>query len=1116
MTLTQAPLQGRGWLLNELTDWYEGGGQRAVLVGPPGIGKSRVGRAFVESHPGTVMIDFSLARDPYQALASATTMGPDGGLPTLLVIDALESAPPALWRTHGLDQDFPDVPKLFIFRPGVHFEGLQRPGTHIFSLDPIHPAHREDLSQHLRQHGLESLDGLVSTFQEAEFMIANRDQGGTQLDAYYLALWRETTRSVQGPLRVMMEQVALLLADTPEGLPFESISDFTSIPLVSIREVVDILAPILTVTPTGVSLFSRGLALYIARHFSRDLGPVHGRIVSFFREAYPSWHEMHDPYGWRYLVLHCDRLARSSRRQDFSVLHWLNEGSFSQLKLERTGMLPSVLGDLRLSLLASVETEDVPRVVSFGSRIARLRKHDSVKTVHRLADSGNLALARENAFLVSGEGQKFLLWLLFATQSLEAGDLSAATALLHETQQFPAVTLEESEVRLSASLLAAMLSYPNLPESAQGLFLQAMSMGNHAEAACLSFKTASHSHLLHPKARLALLDLAEKQAERLSDEAAKKGHLREIAARKARLSEEEAPAGTAYPDRLLKAKDKDKELTKLLNEVRKGNTPVATAAACLIPIEDEAWANNAFTSLVEIAQPETDEEILRHSVAGLVQSLEDSAVKDIETKILDGLSLSILSFSKPEERSRYLARFAVMLSVKGRPLEAQQRISLSAANAFSVGDTATRAEALIHLAAHVAQTGALGRARDLAFHALELNSRVNDLDRECRQLVRLLSTSTAKNDSAEEIVRLGESLRFDNSPLELEAKGRALVALAAGLARLGAESQAKAYREKAIETTRSLENVELRLHLLCDLAGALYNSGEKRQARKLVKEARTLFEETEAERGLLSATGLLRVAILLENRAQTKKGFDLCLKLLKADTEFANLSSPALLELLSLSRHLRRTDELAEYLDAARASENLDDSQRGGLLRCELELGDFAQAEKTLDRLAGLPARCQGGIDLSLALLSKDPERSLWHLARVPLEPARCDGIRRLALLNSSEIRPTEQLRVRAVLHKLTLMAIDHPDAMDAVLSRWIQGCEDRETILAVADKMGWSTGGTELFREVMQSAQSEPQAEAVAETEPEGEPEVSEPDPGISDSDEGFKVISLTQGKKS
>ena len=1120
MTLTQAPLRGRGWLLADLESWFQKNGQRAVLVGPPGIGKSRVGRALVETLPGAVLIDFALARDPYQALAAAAAMGADGELPSLLVLDALESAPPALWRTHGLDQDFPGVPKLFICRPGVHFEGLQRPGTQLFALDPSHSSHQQELSEHLQSHNLQALDGLVSTFQEAEFLIANPEQGGTQLDSYYLALWRETTRAVQGPLRVMMEQIALLLADTPEGLPFESVSDFTGIPLVSVREVVDLLAPVLVVSASGVTLFSRGLALYIARHFSRDLGPVHGRIVSFFREAYPSWHEMHDPYGWRYLVLHCDRLARSSRRQDFSILHWLNEGSFSQLKLERTGMLPSVLGDLRLSLLASVESEDIPRIVSFGCRIARLRKQESVKTVHRLADSGNLALARENAFLVSGEGQKFLLWLLFATQSLEAGDLSSTTALIHETQQFPAVTLEEPEVRLAASILATMLSYPELPDSAKALFLTALSMGGHPEAGCLAFKTAAHCHLLSPQSRRALLDFAEQQAKHISDEATRKGHEKEIASRRARLVGGEVSAGVAYPDRLLKAKDKDKEFKKLLTEVRKGATPVATAAAALIPIEDEDWTNASFLALVESLAGQVDESVLRHALSGLLQSLEDSAVKEIETKVLDGLSLAILSFEKPEDRSRYLARFAVLLSVKGRPLEASQRISLSAANAFSVAETATRASALLNLAAHVAETGALGRARDLAFHALELNSRVQDLDRECRQLVRLLSTSTAKNDSAEEIVRLGEDLRFDNSPLELEAKGRALVALAAGLARLGAEEQAKVYRERAVETTRAIENLELRIHLLCDLAGALYASGEKRQGRKLAKEARSLFEESETERGLLSATGLLRVSMLLENRAQTKKGFELCLKMLKSDTRYEILSSPALLEFLGMSRHLHRTEELSEYLDSARQASDLNDEQQVGLLRCELELGEFARAEAALERLTSLPARCEGGIDIALALLSVDPERSLWHLVRVPLEPARCDGIRRLALLNSAEIRPTEQMRVRTVLHRLTLMAIDHPDAMDSVLSRWIQSCSDRDVILGVADKMGWGTGANELFMEVMQTAQnngvgSESSQHAEKESSTHSQEPAEEPDPQIADSDEGFRVISLTQAKK-
>lgn len=1117
LNLSSGPLQGREWILSELQAWFDDGGQRATLVGPPGIGKSRVGRALVDANPGGVLIDFALARDPYEALHAVATGGPEGQLPRLLVIDALESAPPAFWRTYGLDQDFPDVPKLFIFRPGVHYEGLQRPGTQLFALDPLHPQHQEDLSEHLRAHGLEHLIGLISTFQEAEFLIANPAQGGIQLDSYYLALWRESTRNFQGHTRVLVEQVALLLADTPEGLPFEAISDFTGIPLVSVREAVDLLSPILTVTPTGVTLFSPGLALYIARHFSRDLGPVHGRIVSFFRETYPSWHEMHDPYGWRYLVLHCDRLARASRRQDFSVLHWLNEGSFSQLKLERTGMLPSVLKDLRLSLLASLETEDIPRIVSFGCRLARLRKHESVKTVHRLADAGNLSMARENAFLVSGEGQKFLLWLLFATQTLEGGDLANTAAVLKEALLFPTAPLEEAEVGLAANLLGAMLSYPGISTEIEDLLLRALSMGDSPVAGCVAYTTAGKSHLLKTQTRIDLLKRASSYAGRVSDEGGRKSHEKEIASRLARLSEDDAEPGVAYPDRLKKAKDRDKELARMVAEIRKGSTSVAAAAAALIPIADEGWANAAFSQLVELVNVHKDEEVLRHGLSGLLQSLEDSAIKEIDARVLDTLSLTILSFDKPSDRSRFLARFAVLLAVKGRPLEAQQRISLSAANAFSTADTSARAEALLYLAGQVAATGALGRSRDLAFHAIELRSRVDELDRESRQLVRLLSTSSAKNDSAEEIVRLGESLRFDNSPLEMEAKGRALVALAAGLARLGAEAQARVYREKAIDTTRAIENKELRIHLLCDLAGALHQSGEKRQARKLAKEARAFYDEAEDGRGLQSATGLLRVSMVLENRGQTRKCFDLCLKYLK-DTPLSTwLPMPALLDLLALSRHLGRSDELLPYLDQARQSQELSDEELLGLLRCELELGQHDNAELLLERLSSLPARCQGGIDLALSSLQADPERALQHLARIPLEMARCEGIRRLALLNSAEIRPTEQFRVRHVLNKLTLMAIDHPDAMDSVLSRWIQSCVDRETILGVADKMGWTTGATGLFREALQTAAAaggdiaaRPQEE---ETVAPGEPP-EEADGSISESDEGFRVVSLTKPK--
>ncbi len=1116
-----SPIVGRNWLISELQEWLKNGGRRATLVGPPGIGKSCVAQAFRDATPDSVYVNFQTTKEPLDSVEEQI----QGGKPKkLLILDSVEAAPASVWQNQGLDRDFPDIPKLYIFRPGVHYEGLQQPGTQLFALDPYSPQHEEDLNKHLSEHGIETMIGMISTFQEAQFLIENPKQGSNQLESYYLALWRAVTRAHKGSTRVLMEQIALLLADAPEGLPFEAISDFTGIPLVSVRESVDFLAPILTMVPSGVTLFSPGLAHFLTGHFSRDLGPVHGRVVSFFRETYPSWHEMHDPYGWRYLVLHCDRLARASRRQDFSVLHWLNEGSFSHLKLERTGMLPSVLKDLRLSLLASLETEDLPRIISFGCRVARLRKHDSIKTVHRLADAGSLPLARENAFLVSGEENKFLTWLLFATQTLEGRDLSSTTALLSESLHFLGGHPKESETRLGAHIMGTMLSYSGLPETTTEVLLRALAMGGMPEAAALALKTAAHNHLLTPIQRTSLLESAVKYIAQIPDEDQKEAYGREVAARLARLSDQPAESGVAYPARLEQAKNRDKEFKAILEEVRKGTTLVATAAASIVPIDDEPWSREAFEKLINIVDVQKDAETLKHGLSGLLQSLEDSVVKELDHGILDALSVAILSLEQPEDRSRYLARFAVLLTVKGRPLEAQQRISLSAANAFSVADTAGRSEALFHLAGLVATTGALGRARDLAFHALELSSRVDDLDRESRQLVRLLSTSAAKNNSAEEIVRLGDSLRFDNSPMELEAKGRALVALAAGLTRLGADDQAKAYREKAIETTRSIANLELKIHLLCDLSAALYQSGEKRQARRLSKEARGLYEENQLERELLSATGLLRISMILENRSQTKKFVDYCLIYLKSNDLKTWLSSPALLDLMGLCRHLGRTEELLRHLNDARQTEDLNDDQMLGLLRCELELGEFQRAEVLLDRLVGVEERCRGGIDLSLAFLPIDAERSLYHLANVPLESRRCEGIRRLALLNGSEIRPTEQARVRHVLNNLTLMAIDHPDAMDSVLSRWIQGCPDRDTILAIADKMEWSVGAGNLFREAHQShSESSESLDNVGSNGMKASSNVEDPaptEPPVKESpasppDDGFKVVSLTKPKE-
>ncbi len=108
-------------------------------------------------------------------------------------------------------------------------------------------------------------------------------------------------------------------------------------------------------------------------------------------------------------------------------------------------------------------------------------------------------------------------------------------------------------------------------------------------------------------------------------------------------------------------------------------------------------------------------------------------------------------------------------------------------------------------------------------------------------------------------------------------------------------------------------------------------------------------------------------------------------------------------------------------------------------------------------------------------------------------------------MLNSTEIRPTEMVRVQRTLKNLTLMAIDHPDAMDAVLSRWLQSCSSSETVMAVADKMNWDTGAGPMFREAMESIVHH-QEEASMEAPP---VEIAEPEPP---EDDGFQAVELTR----
>jgi len=1115
--LEQNKLIGRQWLLDELSTWLNSGGLYACLSAPPGAGKSRILHTFAQSVPGTVVLDFSHGAPGLEWPSQLSPGALGGHAPNLLILDSVEQAPPVVWRSRRLAHDFPGVPLLFAYRPGVHHESLQSPGTWQFEINPTEERHRADLRQYLETHNLGYLADRISTFREAEFLVRNPHQGLLQLASYYVALWRETTRPHDGNVRVLMEQLALLLADTPEPLPFGALSDFTGIPSVQILEAVDYLSPILTNDNGRLAIFSPGMSASLKSTFSRDMGAVHGRIVSYFRDTFESWNEMHDPYGWRYLVLHCDRLARSSRQQDFSVLHWLNEGSFSQLKLERTGMLPSVLKDLRLSLLASLETDDLPRIISFGCRIAQLRKQQSVKTVHRLADAGHLELAQENGHLISGEPQRFLVWLLFASQTLEARQWEETLRFLRDADQLSKVDLTELDVELASSLLGGMLGTPGLPQTLVDQIEEILTMDELTEQGCLAWKTVARNHHLPSKKRVDYLQKAMELAQKFEPGKTRQRLLRELESRLARI-QKNSDKKKAFPDFLETAKKPREEFARRLEDVKERRLPVATLAAALIPVSTEDWVDQAFEDLLSWTAEIADPDILKHSLAGLIQSLEDSNSKELSTPLLDALSERILALEEPSEKSRFLGRFAVLLSFKGRPLEASQRVSLAAATAFSIASSEGRANALLILAEKVATTGPISRARDLTFHALELRACLQELDLESKQLVRLLSSASAgDSQSADEIVRLGSSLRFDDSPAELEAKGRAMVILAAGLSRLGSNHHAKLYRSKAAEAVRSIDELDLRVHLLSDLAAAFHSSGEEKEARRLVKEARGLFDEQEEARGLLAATALLKVYMVVENKTQTRKLFNRAKDYLEKHDHSEWLGMPVFLDLLYLAQRLDRVDELLPVLETARSSDQLTDEERLGILRTEIRLQNYQKAEEHADKLKNVILRCRALIDLSMSILSEDHLRSLEHLKSIPLENYRCEGIRRLALLNSADIRPTQQARVREVLCRLTLMAGDHPDAMDAVLSRWIQSCPDRETIISIADKLNWPTGADTVLRSAMEAMPNRhrPVMEESDDTVEEhfvSSPTAPDADDETEDSDDGFQAVSLTQ----
>ncbi len=371
-----------------------------VLVAEPGMGKTAFLRNLAESHPGSPLIEIrrplgthkphgfwtallsqldlggSRVPDPaHEAVRwAADHLPPGDGSRRLVLVDALERAPELLDSSGlaGLDRNLPGVTVVVATRPGAHLDALAAGGAQLFWLYPDSSENLAELREWVRiELKTESADVLEAVVHHSagnlkvaahlvralkEGLLEAHDLALTppSLESAMAALWDEILDNAPAELHDQIVRVACALSEAGEPLPATSLVDFLGLSATQVRRVLAWLRPVLRYRETGYRLFNPRMDGLLSGRFRRDLVRVHEQVISFFREAYPSWEEMDDRYGWFYLGHHCDRFARTSRRRDFSVLHWLGEGPYVKAKLAHTRSLVAVLEDLRRCLRAAL------------------------------------------------------------------------------------------------------------------------------------------------------------------------------------------------------------------------------------------------------------------------------------------------------------------------------------------------------------------------------------------------------------------------------------------------------------------------------------------------------------------------------------------------------------------------------------------------------------------------------------------------------------------------------------------------------------------------------------------------------------------------------------------
>ena len=1089
----QAGFVGREWLLESLRGWLSEGPPVAVLVGEPGIGKSTLAQELSRQTAGSLTVEIRPALGTHQpdgfwsalleqvdlegsrmpqSAASARKMAKDYLRGTrLVVVDAIERSPELLdWIPSGVA----DTRWLLTSRPGPHLVTLEQVGAHIIPMDSLDPRNQADVSAFLKERGLQN-EALAAAGQarHGNFQIASwlasaglePHQMEVNSEPLDRALWAE----VEGVVNSLAEpedarRILGLLSEAGEALDPNSIADFLGLTVGRVRHYLGRLAPLLHEQHDRYRLYSPRLARTLARYLERDLVGVHASVVAFFRETYPSWDEMNDDYGWNFLGHHCERYARTSRKRDYSVLHWLGEGSFLRLKLQRTRSLKGVLEDLSRGLRAALEEQDLPRIVHYGLQIPRLRMEEAATGLHDLADMGQLKLARERARLLAGEASRFKGFLLLAWQALDEDLPGLLHQLLEDALAVPYPVLDDEDVPLVLRIVADLAV--GLPERAKEI-LSLLDREENPGRSAGYYLGLSRIDSLPEKLRIQALETGARLvpesgralfAEGLRElgkeaAAAKLGARQEPPVNRFDFLSAESPA-EAFSATLLKVANDRLEPRRLQS--------LSSMAAELAKSDGSAWAFESFQQLMNlVVQLRNPNERLR-GVLNLSRSLTDLGTREPSMQAFERLAAVAQTLEEPTLRARALADIGLSLHKLREHRESSAKISEAAGLAMRIEEPLDKARTLAFVAGTVAQFGHRLRARDLAFHSLQVHEAPSPVayDQNCRASLKLGVMATISHERTLEYLQFGAESAKRLEQLEPQHRAASLATLASGALRLGSVDWARKLLNQALGAARAMEPGAAKAVALSSLAAQEAEAGDTYRAEQVLGEA---LEAIEPEpHASYKAQGYLALANAREamRDPRAKAAIEAALAQLDQLPGPALAGSAALLEICSKAQRWHIAARVGKLLKKARQHAGEEDVFQLALLGAELAFGDFEAAAATQRKLQGTEARSQGLAETAVRLILSDPEEALRLLRQIPLRSERMTAVRRCTVELARELRPSHQKVVQDTLAQLTLLSTEDEGTADLVVSRWVYFDQDPQKLERTARKMGWLEDG--------------------------------------------------------